>query len=41
MLYLTRYQARKVATGSEVIVKVYGGYMIMDAGEYNIWRKQK
>ena len=41
MLYLTRYHARKVATGSEVIVKVCGGYMIMDAGQYNVWRKQK
>lgn len=41
MLYPTRYQARKAATGSEVVVKVCGGWMVMDAGEYNIWRKQK
>ena len=41
MLYNTRYQARKVVTGSEVVVKVCGGYMVMDAGEWLRWRKQK
>ena len=40
-MYQTRYQARKAASGRDVVVKVYGGYRIMDAGEYNIWRKQR
>ncbi len=40
-LYTTRYYARKAATGADVVVKVCGGYMIMTASNYNIWRKQR
>lgn len=40
-LYITRYYARKAATGTDVIVKVCGGYTIMTATDYNIWRKQR
>ena len=32
--------ARKKKYG-EVVVKVQGGYAVMDAAEYRIWRKQK
>lgn len=39
-LYSSRYYARKAATGAEVIVKVCGGYTIMTAADYNIWRNQ-
>ena len=41
MIYDTRYQARKAATGGEVVVKVNGGYTVMSARDYQIWRKQK
>lgn len=34
-LYASRYYASKAAT------KVDGGYKIMSASDYNIWRKQK
>lgn len=40
-LYTTRYYARKAATGAEVVVKVCGGYAIMAAADYNIWRRQR
>ena len=40
-LYTTRYYARKAATGADVVVKVCGGYTIMTAADYNIWRKQR
>lgn len=40
-LYSSRYYARKAATGAEVIVKVCGGYTIMTAAAYNIWRNQR
>ena len=39
-LYTTRYYARKAATGAEVVIKVCGGYTIMAATDYNIWRNQ-
>lgn len=40
--YPTRYQAKKHATGADVVVKVCGGYAVMDASYYyQIWRKQK
>ena len=41
VIYKTRYQAKKHANGSEVVVKVEGGYAVMDAAYYEIWRKQK
>ena len=40
-LYTSRYYARKAATGGEVVVKVDGGYKIMSASDYNVWRKQR
>lgn len=40
-LYTTRYYARKACPGDCVVVKVCGGYMIMSATNYNIWRKQR
>ena len=40
-IYKMRYQARKVATYGEVVVKVEGGYIVMSADEYRAWRKQK
>lgn len=41
MTYKTRYQANKAKTGNEVIVKVCGGYKLMEAKDYREWRKQK
>lgn len=40
-LYTTRYYAHKACTGDCVVVKVYGGYAIMTASDYNTWRKQR
>lgn len=40
-LYTTRYYARKAVTGADVVVKVCGGYTIMAAADYNVWRKQR
>lgn len=40
-LYTTRYYARKAFPGDCVVVKVDGGYMIMTASNYNIWRCQR
>lgn len=40
-LYTTRYYARKAATGADVVVKVCGGYTIMTATNYNVWRRQR
>lgn len=40
-LYTSRYYAKKDATGEEIVVKVDGGYKIMSASDYNIWRKQQ
>jgi len=39
--YPTRYQAKKHATGADVVVKVDGGYAVMDAVYYQTWRRQK
>ena len=40
--YPTRYRALKEKKYGEVVVKVEGGYAVMDAGYYyGIWRKQK
>lgn len=40
--YPTRYSAYKEKKYGEVVVKVEGGYAVMDAGYYyGIWRKQK
>nr|DAE60061.1 MAG TPA: CRISPR-associated protein [Caudoviricetes sp.] len=40
-LYISRYHAKKEATGAEVVVKVSGGYKIMTAEDYKIWKMQK
>lgn len=40
-LYISRYYARKIAREDQVVVKVCGGYKIMGAEQYRIWRKQK
>lgn len=40
-IYNTRYMAKKNATGSDVVCKVEGGYAVMDAQEYYIWKNQK
>ena len=40
-LYKSRYYAKKEARKDEVVVKVDGGYKIMSASNYNIWKKQK
>lgn len=40
-IYKTRYAAHKVATSEEKTVKVNGGYAVMTAEEYRIWRLQK
>lgn len=40
-LYTTRYYARKAFPGDCVVVKVCGGYTIMAAANYNVWRNQR
>jgi hypothetical protein len=39
-LYISRYYAKKVARGDEMVVKVDGGYKIMTAINYYVWRNQ-
>lgn len=40
-IYKNRYQARKNANYGDVVVKVEGGYTVMDARDYRIWKAQK
>ena len=40
-VYKTRYQAEKDRKANERIVKVDGGYVLMDYKYYEIWRNQK
>jgi hypothetical protein len=40
-IYATRYRANKHARYGDVIVRIGGGYMIMSASDYRIWRKQR
>lgn len=40
-LFKNRYYAKKYAKGDEVVVKVEGGYAVMSASYYNIWKAQK
>ena len=40
-LYTSRYYAKKNACSYEVVVKVCGGYTIMDAADYRIWKNKK
>lgn len=41
MIYRTKYLARLEAASDEVVIKVEGGYMIMSAYEYRVWKRQK
>lgn len=46
-IFKNRYQADKERknspyfNGAEKIIKVYGGYVLMDAEDYRIWKMQK
>nr|DAV03488.1 MAG TPA: immunity protein [Caudoviricetes sp.] len=40
-VYKSRYYAKKQAKSTDVVVKVDGGYTIMDCYDYKIWRGQK
>ena len=46
-IFPNRYQAQKARStspffnGVEMIVKVCGGYVLMDADTYRIWKQQK
>lgn len=40
-IYDTRYQAAKNKIGEQKIVKVSGGYALMEPYEYRVWRTQK
>lgn len=41
-IYKNRYRANKAKTDkNDVVVKITGGYKVMTASEYQVWRKQK
>lgn len=40
-VYISRYYAKKANDGTKKVVKVDGGYMLMDYDEYRTWRNQK
>lgn len=40
-IYETRYKAKKAATSDDVVVKIEGGYTVMSASDYQIWKMQK
>ena len=40
-IYKNRYQAEKDKRDGEKVVKVCGGYVIMTADQYRVWRSQK
>lgn len=40
-IYRNRYQARKHAKYCDIVVKVEGGYILMDTREYYVWKNQK
>lgn len=40
-IYKNRYQAKKNAKQGDVVVKVEGGYTVMDAYSYYVWKHQK
>ena len=40
-IYPTRYQARKHKRADQSVVKVCGGYILMDYAEYSTWKKQQ
>lgn len=41
IIYNSRYAAEQHKHGNERIVRVEGGYIIMSARQYQIWRKQR
>lgn len=47
IIFKNRYQADKArrtdpyCNGTEKIIKVYGGYVLMDSEKYRIWKMQK
>ena len=40
-LYPTRHHAKKAMIGDKAVVKVDGGYRIMEWSDYNVWSKQR
>ena len=40
-LFASRYLAKKAAYGDEYVVKVYGGWRIMNVSDYRVWSNQK
>lgn len=40
-IYKNRYQARKHAKYGDMVVKVEGGYILMDTREYYIWKAER
>ena len=40
-LFASRYLAKKAAYGDEYVVKICGGWRIMNARDYQIWAMQK
>ena len=40
-IYTTRYAAYKAKTSDEKVIKVCGGYVLMTADQYRIWKNQK
>ena len=40
-IYASRYQAKKEARYGDVVVKVDGGYTVMEADQYRVWKNQK
>lgn len=40
-IYPNRYQARKHAKYGDMVVKVYGGYILMDTREYYTWKAER
>lgn len=40
-IYKSRYMAKKDARYGDKIIKVEGGYVIMDEREYYVWRNNK
>lgn len=40
-VFRTRYQARKHAKYGDMVVKVEGGYILMDTREFYIWKAER
>lgn len=37
----TKYQAYKARCGDEVVVRCDGGYLLLSAADYRVWRSQR